>query len=318
MNVPPPQNRPRCLDFDHLTGYASLRVVRVFFGGLMSYSRGISSFCFVMFLAVCAVGANGTGKPSGAARLSAMMRQVDSDPRLAGINRDEELVEELRQAVLLPWESAWKGGDAAAFAALGPAGARWDSSARKLVRDKDGIREYRWDLRDGGDASEAKKYLSRFQKVDDFRLAVLKIEPSDARAGLKVSFDLRGVTQKGGRRHDRGELQLGLARQGGAWRLESISPGKLESLEAERPIFEDGTAAWGLAGVPVTDRREAIRRGGYALAAADYDGDGRPDLLVGGWGPVKLYRNTGKRFVDVTAAAGLLLARAINPRTEAE
>jgi hypothetical protein len=44
----------------------------------------------------------------------------------------------------------------------------------------------------------------------------------------------------------------------------------------------------------------------HAVAVADFDRDGRPDLLVTGWGRVVLFRNIdGKRFEDVTAKAGL-------------
>jgi hypothetical protein len=47
---------------------------------------------------------------------------------------------------------------------------------------------------------------------------------------------------------------------------------------------------------------------GYAMGAAvgDYDGDGRPDLLVTGWRDQRLYRNLGHgRFEDVTLRAGV-------------
>ena len=46
----------------------------------------------------------------------------------------------------------------------------------------------------------------------------------------------------------------------------------------------------------------------YAMGAAsgDFDGDGRVDLFVSGWGDQRLYRNMGNcRFEDVTARAGL-------------
>ncbi len=44
----------------------------------------------------------------------------------------------------------------------------------------------------------------------------------------------------------------------------------------------------------------------HGVAVADFDRDGRPDLLVTGWGRVALLRNVdGKRFEDVTARAGL-------------
>jgi hypothetical protein len=72
--------------------------------------------------------------------------------------------------------------------------------------------------------------------------------------------------------------------------------------------FVDRTAASGLAGLT----------GGLNLIHADYDNDGRPDVLVlrGGWMstegkfPMSLLRNRGDfRFDDVTKAAGLLRLR---------
>jgi hypothetical protein len=74
--------------------------------------------------------------------------------------------------------------------------------------------------------------------------------------------------------------------------------------------FQDVTAAVGL------DRLAGGKPWFYthAVAVADYDRDGWPDLLVTGWGAVVLFRNVpvdpadpgrGRRFEDVTAAAGL-------------
>ena len=69
--------------------------------------------------------------------------------------------------------------------------------------------------------------------------------------------------------------------------------------------FTDVTAAAGL------DRIDFYNHG---CAVADYDRDGWPDLLVTGWGRLALFHNVpadphdpakGRRFEDVTAAAGL-------------
>lgn len=67
----------------------------------------------------------------------------------------------------------------------------------------------------------------------------------------------------------------------------------------ESGVLRDVAADWGI----------ADSRGTRAVAWGDYDSDGRPDLLVG-FAPgsesvLKLYHNEGRRFVDVTARAGL-------------
>ena len=66
--------------------------------------------------------------------------------------------------------------------------------------------------------------------------------------------------------------------------------------------FEDVTAEAGL------DRLAGGKPWFYThgVAVADFDRDGRPDLLVLGWGRIALFRNVdGKRFEDVSEKAGL-------------
>jgi hypothetical protein len=70
----------------------------------------------------------------------------------------------------------------------------------------------------------------------------------------------------------------------------------------ERGRFVDRAAEWG-----VDAPRASPAHGGVGAAVADFDGDGRFDLFVANYGPSALYRNdAGRRFVDVTRAAGLL------------
>jgi hypothetical protein len=123
---------------------------------------------------------------------------------------------------------------------------------------------------------------------------------------MTLRFDLRGRQKDGSLRTDRGVLRAGLARSGSSWRIRKLERESMESLSAREPVFSDASREAGLADFPIHARREAIRRGGYALAVGDYDGDGLPDLYVGGAGPGRLYHNEGKgRFRDVTREAGL-------------
>jgi hypothetical protein len=66
--------------------------------------------------------------------------------------------------------------------------------------------------------------------------------------------------------------------------------------------FRDVTAETGLTDIPFYS---------HGVAVADYDRDGRPDLLVTGYGRLALFHNEpasdgGRRFVEVTRQAGLL------------
>ena len=69
----------------------------------------------------------------------------------------------------------------------------------------------------------------------------------------------------------------------------------------DRGVLVDVAVDWGVADARPT----------RAAAWGDADGDGDPDLLVGfavGAGPVlRLYRNEGRRFADITASSGLVV-----------
>ena len=236
--------------------------------------------------------------------------RIATDPTLEPIRAEERLYRAVRSDVLDPWRSAWLSGQGEGFDALlatpasGPA---W-TGPRTLERTVDGIRELRWSIAGQPGEAEARSYLAGFASVRDLDLDVHRVEAEDDRATLGVRFDLRGRTPDGALRQDRGELEVTTTRTDAGWRIASVVGRDLESLEAvpgRRPSFEDVTATRGLGDVEVYDRKEAIRRGGYAIAVADYDGDARPDVLVGNYGPVALYRNTEESFVDVTEKVGL-------------
>ena len=248
------------------------------------------------------------------ARLAGAAAQLRQSRPMERINRMEDAVAEVQRDVLGVWHDAWLARDAARFDGLFQPGATqpsWSSAAMDDVRTRDGIVESAWRLDQvtTAVANESSRYLSSFRQVEHVQLDVIRADGDRSPLSLSVRIDVRGVGADGGRRHSRGLLQVAVAREGGQWRIRGVTaPAALESLRTtpdRAPGFEDITRTVGLDAVPVIDRREAIRRGGYAIASADYDGDRRADLLVGSWGPLQLFRNTPTGYRDVTAEAGL-------------
>src|SRR5262249_21159238 len=109
-----------------------------------------------------------------------------------------------------------------------------------------------------------------------------------------------------------GDGRLDLFFPGGGWfdgpdrkQLRGLPPKLYRNLGGAK--FPDATAAAGLD--RLADGREWFYTHGAAVG--DYDRDGWPDLLVTGYGRVALFHNEpdgagGRRFREVTAAAGLL------------
>lgn len=90
----------------------------------------------------------------------------------------------------------------------------------------------------------------------------------------------------------------------GDWDLYLVNSGDLERGRgtAFNQLFRNDGRAFarmdGAAGAPGTSY-------GMGVTAADYDGDGGPDLYLTAWGPDQLYRRVGDGYVDATVAAGL-------------
>ncbi len=109
----------------------------------------------------------------------------------------------------------------------------------------------------------------------------------------------------------RGEFRLREIMSGGGALVDVDSDGDLDlalaqSVDADEP--GGSVALWSNDGDAQFSPRGQLKVPGYAMgiAAADYDGDGRPDLFVSAQGRDSLLRNLGDfRFRDVTTETGL-------------
>ncbi len=250
-------------------------------------------------------------EPSVIDRILGVQKRVDSQEWLAPLRDIETLAGTLKRTTLTDLRRALGSRDADSFARSFAPGATWPDlggAARSVKREVGGLRELAWTPSGLGGTEDLTAYLQGWSSVASVELELVALKPAGEAAEGTIAFDLRGVDAAGVRRQDRGRLSARFARKDGRWLIAGLSAsGPVETIVAvagRKPAFEDTTASSGLT-VPQVDRREALRRGGYALAVADMDHDGRSDVLVGNWGPVQLFRNTGERFEDVTAKSGL-------------
>ncbi|PKN56443.1 MAG: hypothetical protein CVU56_15905 [Deltaproteobacteria bacterium HGW-Deltaproteobacteria-14] len=241
-----------------------------------------------------------------------MTAAVARDAGLAAINGEEATFSAVVRDVLRPWSKSWRARDGAAFGALLTAdasGTSWSSSPVTPIRERDGLTEGRVTPTPAADLrADVSAYLAGFATIEDVTLYPFRFVASGSTAALTLRYDVRGLTAAGARRNDRGELAVTVAESDGRWRIAAATATSADTLSAgadRQPTFLDTTAVAGLDAVPVSSRAEAIRRGGYAMAVADYDGDRRPDVLLGHFGRSQLLRNTGDGFEDVTTKAGL-------------
>ena len=235
-----------------------------------------------------------------------MEKQVQSSEALQTLNALEDTIANIEHELLIPWAQSWAAADAAVYLEFledQQKGIGWmtQSSATKT---QDGIEEHSWQPHPSQDSAAA--YLAQFNQIDSVQLEPLFARSLSAdTVEIRVRFQLRGQIRNQ-RQHDRGVLTIKVHNKNDHWSIQEFLSADMERVRSTRaPIFSDATKDWNLDTLPISDRKEAIRRGGYALAAVDYNDDGRSDLLVGHYGTVQLLKNTGDQFIDVTKEEGL-------------
>lgn len=134
-------------------------------------------------------------------------------------------------------------------------------------------------------------FFSKTKKMDDVSFdTTLVRSPKEMRAGdqitmtkaeLTVHFDFRYLNNDQERVNERGYLLLEVGKESSDWKILKLSKIKSDIVVSKSLLFEESTSKKMSDAVPSILRREAIRRGGYALAISDYNNDGLQDMLVG-------------------------------------
>lgn len=166
----------------------------------------------------------------------------------------------------------------------------------KKVRDLDGIAHIQY--------KKPNRLFSKTKSLEDFKKLVGNyssinfaevvgskyLSPPSRRNGDKkmntaevyVRYDLRGISLEGEKLQDRGiaaiKIRLNEENKWIAYQLNSIGS---EKLTTSKIFYSDLTKSSRIAEhVPSYLRREAIRRGGYAMAVGDYNNDDKVDVFV--------------------------------------
>ena len=254
--------------------------------------------------------------------LQSMNELVANEGVYTDLNRIEEQVLNIEKDFFLPFERLLQNDaipSAEAIASflstnVGQSNLSWTAlptGASALTDLNEGIYKGDVQVAVGAEGNTFGAFLQSFAQVDAFQWDIFDAELSadQKEIVLSVRMDFRGQLKEGDfkRLNDRAVLKMTFNSADSGWTLNAVETVSSERLVSTRtPTFVNSTDKWKLNELPVSDRKEAIRRGGYALVVADLDNDGLKDMIVGHHGPVQILKNTGSDFVDVTKEYGIL------------
>lgn len=146
------------------------------------------------------------------------------------------------------------------------------------------------------------KYLAEFKKIEFVEISPYSTKtPLSRRSNdtfqpnfftVDVKVDIRGTNTKNYLRQDRFEFTVNVEKQNTAWAVTSFNLASGETITAQAPAF---TEVKSFANVAPSNylRREAIRRGGYAISMCDYNNDKNVDMIIGHMGAMEVYKGLG-------------------------
>lgn len=279
----------------------------------------LSSFGLIALTLACSTSEEETAQEQSAAEIGAETAQDRAQDILlalednirqdvpALVQKQEKTVAAVEKDVILPLEAAMLGLDAGSIQSLLAENAK--IAGLQVLDDTEKVREIAGIVeRKGVPSTEGgfEAYLNDFTEAEFFNMELHNVNlVDDGVIVCHVFVDFRAKSHDL-MRHDRGWATLTAVDVDDVWKISKFEMSEQEVLTTAQTAFADVTAEAGLDTVPLFERLEALRRGGYAITVGDVDADGDADVYVGGWGKSQLYRNNGEgKFENITEQANL-------------
>lgn len=229
---------------------------------------------------------------------------------------DEQEFQVIQGQIIDPWIDSWKSKRASDFISLFKKDinvSKLPSSFTSLKKVELGhIEKYNWAnsvklIKSEEVSKNITEYLKDFDKIVHFDLSTIGVRSNSKGmrnedktmkiAILEIKYDLRGENLEKKRRHDRGTILATVEKVSkNEWSLINIDFSKAETLIGNKATFRNATVSSNLGKVDTYVRKEAIRRGGYAISASDIDNDGNVDLYIGTMKDGYLLQGKGETF----------------------
>lgn len=208
---------------------------------------------------------------------------------------DEGEAHAIMRDLLEPWAEAWRRGGAESQPRWAEDAERnaWHGPVKGEPRAIGKIRHWKWKRAAGATMTE---YIRGFSRIEDVSvdLLFLKAGPKERNddfslrtARSQIRLDVRGFEGEA-RRHDRVVLDAFVRKTKAGWRMVKLDLLEGETLRHQRASYQESHVP------PLSAASRAGVRSGFALSTADFDGDGKVDLFVGGRERSWLLRGDGK------------------------